>query len=95
MKVGDLEPFDAVSFLHMAEDRATFLSAAFEDGDLSILRKALLAAIRSAGMETVATAADVSVETLEHEFGPHGDPGFALVLKVLRAMGLRLDVTSS
>lgn len=90
VKVSDLKEFDPADFLETPEDRARFVSAAFEDGDPVIIRKALGAVARSMGMKDVAEAANLNRESLYRSLGENGNPELATILKLMKAMGLTL-----
>ncbi|ALN75655.1 MULTISPECIES: addiction module antidote protein [unclassified Aureimonas] len=90
VKISELEKYDAADVLETPEDRASYLSAALEDGNPVIIRKALQAVARSIGMKAVAEAAEVSRESLYRSLGEKGNPEFSTVLKVMKAMGIGL-----
>ena len=72
------------------EDIALYLEAAFEDGDPALIAAALGDAARAKGMTKVADEAGLGRESLYKALSPEGNPEFATVLKVMRALGLRL-----
>ena len=84
------KPWDAADYLNTKEDIALYLEAAFEDGDPALIAAALGDAARAKGMAKVATEAGLGRESLYKALSPEGNPEFATVLKVMRALGLRL-----
>lgn len=82
--------WDAADHLETKEDIALYLEAAFEDGDPTLIAAALGDAARAKGMTKVAAEAGLGRESLYKALSPEGNPEFATVLKVLRALGLRL-----
>ena len=67
-----------------------YLEAAFEDGDPQVIAGALGDVARSKGMTAVAAKAGLGRESLYKALSRDGNPGFATVLSVLAALGLRL-----
>ena len=64
----------------------------FEDGDPALIAHALGVVARAKGMSRIAQAAGLGRESLYKALSPDGNPEFATVLKVMRALGLRLKV---
>ncbi len=92
VKVSTLPEFDAADYLHNEEACAQYLSLAMEDGDPQLLAAALGDIARSRGMSQVARDAGLTREGLYKALGPGGNPSFATVVKVIRALGMRFDV---
>ena len=76
------------------EDIAHYLEAVFEDGDPSLVAAALGDVARAKGMAQIAKAAGLGRESLYKALSPEGNPEFATVLKVMRALGLKLKVAA-
>jgi probable addiction module antidote protein len=76
------------------EDIAHYLEAVCEDGDPSLVAAALGDVARAKGMAQIAKAAGLGRESLYKALSPKGNPEFATVLKVMRALGLKLKVTA-
>ena len=83
-------PWDAADHLQSDEDVVAYLEAAFEDGDPALIAAALGDIARARGMTQVATDAGLGRESLYKALSPNGNPEFATVLKVVRALGLEL-----
>ena len=83
-------PWDAADFLENEEEIVAYLEAAFEDGDTQLIAAALGDIARSQGMTKVALKSGLGRESLYRALSPEGNPGFATVLKVVQALGLRL-----
>ena len=83
-------PWDAADHLESDEDVVAYLEAAFEDGDPALIAAALGDVARAKGMTQVATDAGLGRESLYKALSPNGNPEFATVLKVVRALGLEL-----
>ena len=88
------KPWDAAEHLETKEDIALYLEAAFEDGDPALIAAALGDAARAKGMTKVAAEAGLGRESLYKALSPKGNPEFATVLKVIRALGLRLRASA-
>ena len=87
--------FDAADYLETPEDVATFLSIALESGDEGHIYHALGIVARSRGMSEVARQSGVEREALYRALSEDGKPQFSTVLGVLKALGLRLTVTTA
>ncbi|WP_137154453.1 addiction module antidote protein [Rhizobium sp. FKL33] len=89
--IKDLPRFDAPDYLGSAEARADYLALALEEGDAVEIRRALNTVARSLGMSAVAEKAGLGRESLYKALGESGNPEFATVLKLMKAMGLKLS----
>ncbi len=83
--------WDAATHLESVEDMAAYLEAAFEDGDPALIAAALGDVARAQGMTQVARDAGLGRESLYKALSSDGNPELATVLRVLRALGLRLQ----
>lgn len=86
-------PWDAAEHLETEQDMAAYLEAALEDGDSALVAAALGDIARAKGMTQVARDAGLGRESLYKALSPGGNPELATVLKVVRALGLRLHAT--
>jgi probable addiction module antidote protein len=85
-------PWDSAAYLKTDEDIAHYLEAAFEDGDPALVAAALGDVARAKGMSQIAQAAGLGRESLYKALSPDGNPEFTTVLKVMRALGLKLKI---
>jgi probable addiction module antidote protein len=83
-------PYDAAEYLETPEDMAAYLEAALEDGEPAVVVKSLGAIARARGMSQIARDTGLGRESLYKALSPEGNPEFATVLKVVRALGLKL-----
>ena len=83
-------PWDPAEHLVSEEDRAAYLQAAFEDGDPALVAAALGDIARSVGMTEIARETGLGRESLYKALSPEGNPEFATIMKVVRALGLRI-----
>ena len=87
-------PWDAAEHLKSDADMAAYLEAALEDGDPALIAAALGDIARAKGMSEIARETGLGRESLYKALSPEGNPEFATVLKVVRALGLRLHATA-
>lgn len=86
-----LVPFDAVRYLTDESAVAEYLSAILEADDSDLLLLALGDIARARGMAAVAKEAGLGRESLYKALSPGAKPRFDTVLKVARALGVRLS----
>ena len=86
------ERFDAAKYLDTAESVAAYLNAAIEDGDANYLKVALGTAARAKGMTEVARATGLTRDGLYKALCASGNPSYETVLKVLAALGLKVEI---
>jgi probable addiction module antidote protein len=85
-------PWDAADHLKTDEDIAHYLEAVLDDGDPALVAAALGDIARAKGMSQVARDAGLGRESLYKALSADGNPEFSTVLKVIRALGLKLKV---
>jgi len=85
--------WDVAEHLETEEDMAAYLEAALEEGDAALVAAALGDIARAKGMAEIARETGLGRESLYKALSPEGNPEFATVLKVVRALGLRLHAT--
>ena len=84
--------YDVAEHLRTPEEMAAYLDAWLEEApdDVSGIARALGDIARAKGMSQVAKEAGLSRESLYRALSEDGNPSFATVLKVARALGVRL-----
>jgi probable addiction module antidote protein len=84
--------YDVAEHLRTPQEMAAYLDAWLEDApdDVSGIARALGDIARAKGMSQVAKEAGLSRESLYRALSEGGNPSFATVLKVARALGVRL-----
>ena len=85
--------WNVADHLETVEDIATYLEAVLEDGDPELVAAALGDIAQAKGMAQIAHETGLELESLYKALSPEGNPEFTTVLKVLRALGLRLHAT--
>ncbi len=94
MAKNQTKPWDAAEHLETAEDMAAYLEAALEEGDSALIAAALGDIARAKGMAQIARKTGLGRESLYKALSSEGNPEFGTVLKVVRALGLRLHATT-
>jgi len=82
--------WDAVEYLRTEEDMVAYLEAALEEDDPTLFAAALGDVARAKGMTTIARESGLGRESLYKALSSDGNPELATVMKVVRALGLRL-----
>lgn len=84
--------YDVAEHLRTPEEMAAYLDAWLEDApdDVAGIARALGDVARAKGMSQVAKEAGLSRESLYRALSEDGNPSFATVLRVARALGVRL-----
>jgi probable addiction module antidote protein len=82
--------WDPAEHLDSVEDIAAYLDAALEDGDPKLVAAAMGDIARAKGMSGLARDTGLSRESLYRALSAEGNPELGTVLRVLRAMGVRL-----
>lgn len=88
-----LSRWDLAEDMKTDRDRAEYLEAALEDGDPALIISVLGDIARSRGMTEVARDAGLGRESLYKALSSGGNPALATILKVIRAVGLRLHAS--
>ena len=85
--------WDALEYLETEEDMVAYLNADFDDGDISVIAAALGDIARAKGMTQLSKETGITRDGLYKALSPTGNPSFDTVQKVVRAFGLKLDVS--
>ena len=89
--MGKTTRFDAADYLDSEERQVAYITAALETGDADFVRDALGIVARARGMGEIAKNAGLNRESLYKALGENGNPGFATVMRIVRALGLTLS----
>ena len=89
--------YDVAEHLRSPEEMAAYLDAWLEEApdDISGIARALGDIARAKGMSEVAREAGLSRESLYRALSSEGNPSFATVLKVARALGVRFHAQAA
>ena len=90
-------PYDVAEHLRTPEEMAAYLDAWLEEApdDAAGIAKALGNIARAKGMTQVAKDAGLSRESLYRALSADGNPSFSTVLKVARALGVKLHAAAA
>ena len=83
--------FDAADYLDTEARQVAYVTAALETGDADFVRDALGLVARARGMGEIAKNAGLNRESLYKALGETGNPEFSTVMRIVRALGLRLS----
>lgn len=89
--------YDVAEHLRTPEEMAAYLDAWLDEApdDVSGIARALGDIARAKGMSQVAKEAGLSRESLYRALSDGGNPSFATVLKVARALGVKLHAEAA
>ena len=90
----ETKPWDAAEGLNSPADIAAYLDAYLEDGTPEELLCALNTIARSHGMSALARETGISREALYRAFSDNGNPTLDTLLRVMKALGVRLAVAA-
>lgn len=90
-------PYDVAEHLRTPEEMAAYLDAWLEEAsdDTAGIAKALGNIARAKGMTQVARDAGLSRESLYRALSAEGNPSFATVLKVAKALGMKFHAEAA
>ena len=88
------EPWDAAEVLDTPAAIAAYLDAFLEDGTPEELLRAVQTISRSRGMTELARQTGLSREALYRAFSDNGNPTLDTLLRVMKALGVRLAVAA-
>jgi len=90
-----IRKWDAAEHLKTDADMVAYLEAALEEGDTALVAAVLGDIARVKGMSGIARRAGVGRESLYKALSAQGNPELATILKVVKALGLRLHATAA
>ena len=93
---GTFSPYDSADYLTGIEDVAAYLEAALEEAgdDPAVIAQAFGTIARSGNVSELARRVGMSREGLYKALSAEGNPSFATIMKVAKALGLRLHFDS-
>jgi probable addiction module antidote protein len=83
--------FDPADYLDSEERQVAYIATALETGDADFVRDALGIVAKARGMSEIAKTAGLNRESLYKALGENGNPEFATVMRIVRALGLTLS----
>ncbi|GHU12235.1 transcriptional regulator [Betaproteobacteria bacterium] len=92
MEQHKLRKWDSAEYLKTEEDMASYLEACMEEApdDAAFIASALGNIARAKGMTQLAQKTGIGRESLYKALSGKGNPSFATILKVSRALGIKL-----
>jgi probable addiction module antidote protein len=90
MKTEKFSRYDTADYLNTSDDMALYLEACLEENDPALIAHALGVIARARGMTQLAKDTGISREGLYKALSADGNPEFATILKVTRALGIKL-----
>ena len=89
--------YDVAEHLRTSEEMAAYLDAWLEEApdDTAGIARALGNIARARGMTQVAKDAGLSRESLYRALSAEGNPSFATILKVAKALGMKLHAAAA
>ena len=84
--------YDTADYLETEEDIRLYLEACEEDGDPALIAAALGDIARSRNMTQLAKDAGLTRAGLYKALSADGNPSFATVAKVAKALGLKISI---
>ena len=88
-------PFDAADYLDDEETIAAYLSEALEDPDPDTFLMAVRTVARARGMTQLAKDSGLGRESLYKALTPGAKPRYDTMMKVIRALGVKLHAQSA
>ena len=85
-----IQPFDSADYLQTQENMEQYFEACLQEGDPALVQHALGAIARARGMVQLAKDTGLSREGLYRSLSADGNPEFATIMKVTKALGLSL-----
>ncbi len=90
-------PYDVAKYLRTPEEMALYIDACIleSDGDAAFIAKALGDVARAQGMSKIARDSGMSRESLYKALSGERSPDFSTILRVTRALGIKLQATAA
>ena len=85
--------YDSAEYLNSNEAIVAYMEDALETDDPTFIAMALGTIARARGMAQVAKTAGLSRESLYKALSAEGNPEFGTILRVMKALGLKLSVS--
>lgn len=94
-KTSKTSPFDSAEYLDSVDAIDAYMAEALETNDPAFIAQALGAIARARGMSRIAKQTGLSRESLYKALSAEGNPEFATVIRVMRALGLKFSITAT
>ncbi|WP_323836155.1 addiction module antidote protein [Photorhabdus africana] len=90
-----LKEYDIAEHLNSEEEIQMYLNEIMEDGDLELVLSALGDIARARNMSELSREVGMSREGLYHALSGKGNPTFSAMMKITKALGLKLHFTGA
>lgn len=92
-----LKKWDSAEHLRTEQDMVLYLEACLEEAgdDVAFITKAIGNIARARGMAQLASDTGLGRESLYKALSGDGNPSFATILKVVRALGMQFHVSAA
>ncbi|MCG3471850.1 putative addiction module antidote protein [Xenorhabdus bovienii] len=90
-----LKEYDIAEHLNSEEEMQMYLNEILEDGDPALVLSALGDIARAKNMSQLSREVGMSREGLYHALSGKGNPTFSAMLKITKALGLKLHFTGA
>ncbi|OSK15969.1 putative addiction module antidote protein [Escherichia coli M056] len=90
-----LKEYDIAEHLSSEEEMQMYLNDVLEDGDPALVLSALGDIARARNMSQLSREVGMSREGLYHALSENGNPTFSAMLKITKALGLKLHFTGA
>jgi probable addiction module antidote protein len=88
-----LRPWDSAEHLKTEEEMVLYLEACLKEADAALIAHALGTIAKARGMTQLARDTGLSRESLYKALSGEGNPEFATVMKVVKALGFQLHAS--
>ncbi|MEW5291754.1 addiction module antidote protein [Erwinia papayae] len=88
-----LKEYDIAEHLNSEEEMQMYLNEIMEDGEPSLVLSALGDIARARNMSQLSREVGMSREGLYHALSGKGNPTFSAMMKITKALGLKLHFT--
>ncbi len=85
--------FDAAKYLDTPEAISAYMDEALATHDMAFITKAIGTVARARGMTDIAKKTKLTRASLYKAFGDNGNPGLDTVLRVMKALGIKLSAS--
>lgn len=93
--MNELTKWDSAEYLKTEEDIIHYMEACLEENDPQLIPHALGIIARARGMSQLARDTGITREGLYKALSDNGNPEFATVMKVFKALGLKIGIQSA
>ena len=94
MNKATFSAFDASKYLDTDEAINDYLAIALEDGDTKTVQVVLRDIARAHGMTQLAKETQLNRESLYKSLSKEGNPSFANITKIMKALGLKMTLAT-